>query len=229
MAGVTVRPLIAITPDRCEISDRPTEAEYRLRCNYADAVLRAGGAPAALPYQPDAASLAETFDGVLVSGGAPGVSDQPGRTDFELALIEAALRLGRPLLGVCNGMQLIGRALGAALVERIADETPGTIDHIPAPLPTALAHPVRLSPGSRLAGLAGAREAQVNSLHRQAIRDAGDFHVAARAPDGVVEAIEGRGAAFCVGVQWHPEYGLTPLDRAIFSAFVAACAERRPG
>lgn len=222
-----MRPLIAITPDLDGPEGAPTEAEYRVRCNYAEAVARAGGTPAIVTFVGDPVELMGSFDGVLVSGGAPGVSVTPGRTEFELALIHAALEAGRPLLGICNGMQLIGRALGATLIENLATEIPGALDHIPEPVPARPAHAVRLTSGGRLAGLAEGLDVHVNSLHRQAIGGDGAFTVAAEAPDGVAEAIEGLGPSFCLGVQWHPEYGLGALDRAIFMAFVTACAEAR--
>ncbi|WP_209857321.1 gamma-glutamyl-gamma-aminobutyrate hydrolase family protein [Rhizobium herbae] len=83
-----------------------------------------------------------------------------------------------------------------------------------------------IKPGSPLAEWQGGTTAEVNSLHRHALTGAGKFNVLARAPDGVTEAIEALGDAFCLGVQWHPEYRLTEHDRRIVKGFVAKCAER---
>lgn len=217
------RPLIGLTPDQEVPEGQPTEAQYLVRSNYAGAVLAAGGIPVILPYAMAAvADFVAGIDGFLITGGTPGVSVKPRRSEFERALIAAALDAKRPVLGICNGMQMIGLHLGGALIECIKDEVAQPIDHIPFDLPTITAHDIRIAPQTRLAALAGAEQAQVNSLHRQAIGGVGRFTVAATALDGVAEAIEGQGPGFCLGLQWHPEYGLTALDTAIFDAFVSA-------
>lgn len=218
-----MRPLIGISPDGDAPQGQPTEAEYRVRMNYAGAVWAAGGCPVILPWLKDGVEdLIGRCDGILVTGGTPGILSKDGRTGFEHALIRAALAAGKPVLGICNGMQLLGQVLGADFVESIPDAMPAALDHIPQPVPTELAHPVALTPGTLLHCLADGAETRANSLHRQAIAGSGDFTVAAWAPDGVVEAIESKGAGFALGLQWHPEYGLTELDRAIFAAFVDA-------
>lgn len=218
-----MRPLIGISPDGEAAGHESSEAEYRIRMNYADAIRAAGGCPVFLPWHSDNVDdLAGRCDGILVSGGTPGVLTKDGRTAFERALIRAALRRDKPVLGICNGMQLLGQILGARFVDSIAATVPDALDHIPRPVPAETAHAVTLSPGSRLQRMAGCPEVRVNSLHRQAIAGTGDFIVAARAPDGVIEAIEAVGQTFAVGVQWHPEYRLTPLDDALLAAFVKA-------
>lgn len=93
---------------------------------------------------------------------------------------------------------------------------------MPQPAPTEVAHDLALAPDSRLSRLAGGTAAAVNSLHRQAVLADGRFRVTAHAPDGVVEGIEGEGSGYMLGVQWHPEYRLTNLDRALLADFVAA-------
>jgi putative glutamine amidotransferase len=98
------------------------------------------------------------------------------------------------------------------------------------------AHPVRISPGSRLAGLVPQSElpaTQVNSSHHQAVRIPGDnLLVAAVSPeDGVIEAVElDSDTHFVVAVQWHPErtYTHSAFSRAIFSAFAQAAAAWEP-
>lgn len=216
-------PIIGITPNCQADHESPTESTYFVRMNYADALAEAGALPVLLPYLPDrVGEMVERFDGFLISGTTPGVSEMPGRTTFERSLINAALVAGKPVLGICNGMQMVGLALGARLIERLPSPRSGGPDHLPQLVPTATAHAIALAPDSRLAELAGASRAQVNSLHRQAIGPNGRFRVAATASDGIVEAIEGEGAGYMLGTQWHPEYRLTPLDRALMVDFVAA-------
>ncbi len=95
-----------------------------------------------------------------------------------------------------------------------------------------LAHEVELVPGSRLHALVGASSAPVNSMHHQGIQRLGSGLAAtAHAPDGLIEAIEGSGEGFALGVQWHPE-SLEPHDdtsRALFREFVAATLEPMRG
>lgn len=222
-AARSASPTIAITPD-CQIDPAaPTESTYVVRMNYAAALAEAGALPVVLPYLGDRLDeVVARFDGFLISGSTPGISEMPGRTAFERALIEAALAAGKPVLGICNGMQMIGLALGAHLIDRLVPPAKVGPDHLPQPVPLALAHPIDLSPGSRIGELAGSASTWVNSLHRQAIGPDGRFRVAARAADGVVEAIEGHGPGYMLGTQWHPEYRLTELDRALLADFVAA-------
>ena len=68
-------------------------------------------------------------------------------------------------------------------------------------------HPAHIESGSRLAGVTGAEQATVNSSHHQSILETGrNLKIVARAPDGVVEAVEWTGDSnWVMGVQWHPE------------------------
>jgi gamma-glutamyl-gamma-aminobutyrate hydrolase PuuD len=217
-----VLPVIAITPD-CSAPSGATDSQYVVRKNYADALARAAALPVILPYTPDAISdIIERFDGFVISGTTPGIFEVPGRTGFERALIAAALQAGKPLLGICNGMQLLGIALGGTLIDDISAYDPRGVDHLPYPVPDQPAHAVDLIEGRWLHRLAKTSPVMVNSFHRQAMSASGNYHVAALARDGTVEAIEGMGDGFACGVQWHPEYGLTELDEAIFARLAAA-------
>lgn len=73
-------------------------------------------------------------------------------------------------------------------------------------------------------------EITVNSLHHQAVKDIADnFVIAARAEDGVVEAIETKGDGFILGVQWHPEaiWQQSKAAAVLFDGFIQACCYRK--
>ncbi len=239
------RPVIGLTvdvetraPARSGHRARPA---YELRQAYCDAVVAAGGLPLLLPHQPD---LAETYvaglDGLIVTGGAfdvdpalygaaarhPTVTTKDRRTDFELAATRAALARDLPLLGICGGQQLLNVAFGGSLIQHIPDSVPEALAHEQPNDRGEPGHPVEIAAGSLLQRICGTTRMQVNSAHHQAVERPGEgLVVSARAPDGVVEAIEAPARAFCLGVQWHPEYAVDPADARIFQALVAAARE----
>jgi len=134
-------------------------------------------------------------------------------------MLDAAVAAGKPVLGVCRGMQRVNVARGGTLCQHLR----GDAGHTPSP-GTFGSHPVRIEAGSRLAGILGANGAGVDvpTAHHQAIDRLGDGLVAtAWAEDGVVEAFEsaGAGGPFFVAVQWHPEAGEDPrLIKALVGA-----------
>ncbi|MCU0818553.1 MAG: gamma-glutamyl-gamma-aminobutyrate hydrolase family protein [Beijerinckiaceae bacterium] len=214
------KPVILMTPDLDEAFGEGREPTYHVRANYAEAISAAGCLPLIAPYTAVAADLLSMTDGVLITGSRPGAQVAPARRAFELDLIALALEQGKPLLGICHGMQLIGEVLGGRTVLERADDA---VDHMPRLVPDVLAHEVLVKPSTHLGNEAGLSAASVNSLHRHALSGPGRFRVIAEAPDGVMEAFEGETAGFCLGIQWHPEYRLTALDIRIFEAFAAAC------
>ena len=202
--------------------------EYRLRANYSEAITHAGGLALILPHDhAQMAGLLEIADGLLVTGSMAGADEDAAREHFERALIDAAIKQGMPVLGICHGMQMIGQCLGGTLNRNdpnlLAEVTP----HIPKPIPDESAHDIDIAPGSQLAKWSAQLNVRVNSLHRHALLDGGRYKVTGRASDGVVEAIEGLGSSFCMGVQWHPEFQLTALDTRIFSGFIKRCLSWR--
>jgi putative glutamine amidotransferase len=96
-------------------------------------------------------------------------------------------------------------------------------------------HDVRLTSGSQLAKITGRQKLSVNSTHHQAVgRVAAPLQVVARSSDGIVEGLELKPGAvhwlpFLLSVQFHPERLMDryPEHRAIFQAFVHACAQQR--
>ncbi|MGD8625793.1 MAG: gamma-glutamyl-gamma-aminobutyrate hydrolase family protein [Anaerolineae bacterium] len=191
---------------------------------YIQAISRAGGAPLLIPHLVDQASLRrvyERLDGLLLPGGEdidPAHYNQvaleacgtpsPERDETELRLARWAAAEGKPLLAICRGIQVLNVALGGSLYQDIASQLPGAGRHDWYPdLPRDLRpHRVTIEPGTRLASLLGRGEQGVNSLHHQAAENvAPGLEVAARAEDGIVEALEVEGHPFALGVQWHPE------------------------
>ncbi|RAU22866.1 gamma-glutamyl-gamma-aminobutyrate hydrolase [Paramagnetospirillum kuznetsovii] len=234
-----MNPLIGITLDSEEAGGYSKSPWYALRKNYCEAVRTAGGVPILLPHHADCVDrYLALIQGLIVSGGAFDVDPalfgaaerheavvlKPGRTTFELALVRGALERDMPVLGICGGEQLVNVALGGSLIQHIPHAVAGGLEHeqtAPRHLP---GHEVALTPGSKLAAIAGCAAIPVNSSHHQAIREVGaGCIVNAIAPDGVIEGIEMPGKRFCLGVQWHPEYNVSPADAALFRAFIEAC------
>ncbi|QYU68272.1 gamma-glutamyl-gamma-aminobutyrate hydrolase family protein [Leptolyngbya sp. 15MV] len=160
----------------------------------------------------------------LWGGGAPHpkVTLKPGRTDFELAAVRAALARDMPVLGICGGQQLLAVAFGGTLLQHIPDEVPGALAHEQPNPRTEPGHTVAIQPGTLLAAIVGEAPMAVNSAHHQAVATAGAGVVNAVAPDGVIEGVEHPAHRFALGVQWHPEYAVDARDPVIFDAFVRA-------
>lgn len=228
-------PRILVTPD---YEDGPAP-RYFLKRAYPDAVAAAGGLPLVVAYGVPVAALLAGADGLLVTGGAFDIPpedygeeraaacgpEKRERTRFETELLVGALAAGLPVLGVCGGMQLLNVVRGGTLFQDVTSELPGAGPHEQQSPRHEPAHGLAVEPGSRVAAAAaGASELAVNTTHHQAVRRPGaGLSITARAPDGVVEAIEDPSAPFVVGVQWHPELlAGHPWNARLYDAFVAA-------
>ncbi|WP_184597730.1 gamma-glutamyl-gamma-aminobutyrate hydrolase family protein [Streptomyces violarus] len=200
-----------------------------LPAGYPRLVRRAGGLAAMLP--PDdplhAADIVARLDGLVIAGGPDvepvryGAEREPRtgppareRDAWELALIDAALAAGVPLLGICRGMQLLNVALGGTLVQHIEGhaEVVGVFG----------GHAVKPVPGSLYGGVVP-EETFVPTYHHQAVDRLGEGLVpSAYAADGTIEALElPTHPGWVLGVQWHPEMG---DDVRVMRALVEAAA-----
>lgn len=234
------QPVIGLTLDHETPGGYSNYPWYAIRENYCNAVAAAGGLPILLPHDPErAADYLAMIGGLVVTGGGfdvdpalfgdssrhPTVTTKDRRTAFELAVARGALLRGMPVLGICGGQQLLNVALGGTLIQHIPDEVPGALPHKQPNPRDEPGHRVRIVAGTLLHRVTGALELGVNSAHHQAVKAAGPGVVVdAVAEDGVVEGIEDPRQRFCLGVQWHPEFGLSDGDRRIFRAFIEAAA-----
>lgn len=209
---------------------------------------------AGLPGITDVGELLHAVDGILLTGARANVhparfqvephpAHEPydeGRDDLALALIEACVARGVPLLGICRGFQEMNVAFGGSLHPEIR-ELPGRINHRMFRLETGEIHPdpnvvfadrhdVTLVRGGVFARMFGRETIRVNSLHGQGILEPGErVLVEGVAEDGTIEAIRIADApGFALGVQWHAEYDAqsNPINRALFQAFGAALIAR---
>jgi putative glutamine amidotransferase len=195
------------------------------RPDYVTALERAGASVRVLdPARDEPRAALDACDGLLLTGGVdvdpreygererhPAVEIDAARDRYELSLARAALERDVPVLAICRGAQVLNVAAGGTLIQDLPSVAPSATQHSITEPRNAIAHEVVVSAGTKLADLLGVdrstdRRVRVNSRHHQSVRQpAPGFVVSATAPDGVVEAIEKTDAAFCVGVQWHPE------------------------
>jgi putative glutamine amidotransferase len=237
------QPVIGITVDAEPPGGYSKFPWFALRRNYCEAVSSAGGVPVLLPHDPEHSErYLGLIDGLIISGGAfdvdprlfgadevhPTVQTKDARTAFEIAMTRGALAADKPILGICGGQQLLHVLLGGTLIQHIPDAIAGALAHEQPNPRDEPGHTVRILAGTRLRDIVGTDELAVNSAHHQAAKDEPvGVLVNAVAPDGVIEGIEAAGRRFCIGVQWHPEFGLNDGDRRLFAAFIAAAAGAR--
>ncbi len=238
-------PLIGI-PTYATLSNTTHRPLYANNRSYARAVQRAGGAPVFIPLSEDdylgaiCETLVAKLDGLLLSGGAdidPASyheerlpfcgAIEPERDALELALTRKAMERGLPIFGICRGMQLLNVACGGSLYQDIVSQRTESLRHPQMEHPRDYrAHSIRIDEKSRLATILDTQTHHVNSLHHQAVKDAGaGLTVTAWAEDGVAEALEARDYPYALAVQYHPEELVEsdPLSHALFVAFVEAC------
>lgn len=164
--------------------------------------------------------LAEV-DGVLLQGGSDVSPTSYGETplkpewngdrirdDYEKSIIETAIEMDRPVLGICRGLQIMNVALGGSLYQDIREQNSGSIVHRDWDIYDDLLHRVRIDPSSRLGAMYG-EGGMINSIHHQGIKDLSP-QLSAEAwcvEDGIIEAVRlNSNKAYCLGIQWHPEF-----------------------
>jgi putative glutamine amidotransferase len=222
------RPVLGIACCTRTVGTEPAQAvmnRYVVHAlRYADA---AGLLVPALPELVSPREVAPRLDGLLLTGspsnieparyGQAGAADaagpyDPGRDAMTAGLIEAMIAIGKPVFGICRGLQELNVAFGGTL-RRDASRHDELIAHH-APDEAAFdamfehEHPVALTPGGVLSRGLGRERLSVNSVHYQAIDTLGSgLIVEAVSPDGLVEGVSAKvGDARVLAVQWHPEW-----------------------
>lgn len=227
-----MKPVIGIN---CDIEIQAGNPAPFLKPEYSEAVKIAGGMPSVLdPREVEKIrGLLEQLDGLVLSGGADIWPNHYGqekhaktnlvskeRDTFDFKLLDQALDMDMPVLGICLGMQLINVGLGGTLIQDIASQRPSEVPHNAKNAKEV--HKVKVVKGTRLHKLLDEEVIMVNSSHHQAVdRLAGGLKVSAWAEDGIIEAIESTRHSLVLGVQWHPERMLeNPTQRGLFTAFL---------
>ena len=216
---------------------------------YLEAVREVGGQPVPISLAASLGSLARlasSLDGVVLAGSPADVEpsrygasrhakcaeadDDRERIDF--ALLEACFAGQKPVLAICYGIQSLNVFLSGTLIQDVPTEIGARVVHSDDnEADSDTVHGIAIEAGSQISKMVGSRETMVNSSHHQAVLVPGNgLRITARAPDGVIEAVERMGDEnWVVGVQWHPERMMEsdPLGRALFGSLVKEAAARK--
>ena len=239
-------PLIGVTADLSGVPAKGTNSAQEralfLPQRYCRAIQEVGGIPLILPpiaSRNGLRRILQCLDAILISGGNFDIhpsyygekpiralgSIKEERTEFELELVDLALKLNLPLLGICGGAQAINVALGGSLYQDIATQLPNATKHEQGVKRDKGSHPITIHPGTRLRQIVQKQTMEVNTTHHQAVRKVGKgLTINATAEDGLIEGLESSNHRFVLGVQWHPEILVhkDPSERKIFSSFISA-------
>jgi putative glutamine amidotransferase len=210
---------------------------------YTNALAQAGAVPLAIPFleeEEHVRALATKLDGLLLGGGVdmdptlfgeqpvPGNGEIcPERDWLESILFDEMQKQGKPVLGICRGVQVINILMGGTLYQDLPSQKQGDLIQHSQKAPRWFgAHHVNVTEGTKLHEIFGETRIRTNTYHHQAVRDvAPGLIVSGVADDGVIEAIERPEGPFLLGVQWHPENMWRKDSKVLrlFEAFVKAC------
>lgn len=233
------RPLIGITT-----RNRNDEGNFIAPGRYIDAIRAAGGIPILFPPgESEPQVLLSLVDGLVLTGGGDLCPSTYGedpehpkvryvnseRDRFEVALAEAVMSQGIPVLGICRGMQLLNVVSGGKLIPHVPDVY-DELDHFNPEDRKPIHHKVSILSSTRLQQIIGAEEISVVSWHHQAICDVpAGWRLSACSTDELIEAIEHETHPWAVAVQWHPEFTFEEAEHfRLFQEFVRATRQFSP-
>ena len=196
---------------------------------------RRGVFPVLIPDLPEELlnEALEEMDGFVLPGGsdiAPqSYGEQPiennrwpgdlHRDQYELKILDFAVKKQKPVLGLCRGFQLINTYFGGTLYQDLATQLPGSLTHRDAQQYDRINHPIEILPGGMLIqSYAAGKSGRVNSVHHQGVKKLGkDLVVEAVSPDDrLIEAFSCQSKGrFVLAVQWHPEFSATLKEKIL--------------
>lgn len=223
---------IKIGISACFMHKDPTRAIFKGKTllyneeSLAHWAMRLGAIAFMIPSVPEGgktalAEYAEELDGLILHGGADVAPETYGeaplkeewkgdrvRDLYEMELFHAFKNIGKPVLGVCRGSQLINVALGGSLYQDIGTQVPDTLNHRDWHIYDQNFHEIEFKSGSYLEKIFGKGKFKANSIHHQALKDIGKGLTveAVSTDDGVIEGIKYQGPSYVCGIQWHPEF-----------------------
>jgi putative glutamine amidotransferase len=229
------KPIIGITLDNEEPGHYSKFPWYAVRQNYLHSVEQLGAIP--FPLFLSAHSAKDIFsliDGLVITGGNFDIDpqmygkDEDGsriiknnRTIFETTICQMCLDTNKPILGICGGEQLLNVVCSGTLIQDIASSNVNSLKHEQLNPRNQTSHSVNIKQKTKLYNIVKKQKIQVNSAHHQAIDKLGNkLIISGYADDGIIEAIEHSQHDWCVGVQWHPEFLITPEDNLLMKDFV---------
>jgi len=207
--------------------------------DYISAIESAGGIPVLLPVVKDMEAIRrqiETVDALVLPGGYDPnpllYGENPGRTmgfifpevdEHQIAAIRIADAAGKPMLGICRGLQILNVAFGGTLHQDVSLAPDSYVQHSQISRRHSPGHEVSLMDGTFLADVFGQALIVTNSFHHLAVKEiAVDFIISAMAQDGIIEGIERHRGTPVIAVQWHPEmmFERHPIMLGIFKGFM---------
>ena len=229
------KPIIGITLDSEESGQYSKFPWYAIRKNHLSSIEKFGGIP--FPLFHSLASLHDIvsmIDGIIITGGNFDIDpqmygkDEDGsriiknnRTIFETTICQMCLDTNKPILGICGGEQLLNVVCSGTLIQDIASSNANALKHEQLNPRNQTSHSVNIKQKTKLHNIVKKQKIQVNSAHHQAIDKLGNkLIISGYADDGIIEAIEHSQHDWCVGVQWHPEFLITPEDNLLMKDFV---------
>lgn len=222
------------------------EKKTALLSTYVEAISNAGGLAVILPYtdREDVLSgYVSLCDGFLFTGGvdvdpviygeeklAECGEIQKYRDEYEFSLLTLVLGERKPTMFICRGAQVLNVALGGTLYQDIPSQYKTEIPHRQSQPRSEPSHEVEIMKGTPLYELVGKRRMTANSFHHQAIKEVADgLSVMARADDGIIEALYGKGDSYIRAYQWHPERLATISEdnNILFQDFINAARKEK--
>lgn len=212
------------------ISVKENKKDFYITKKIPELVLKRHASPIMLPgydSEPYIEELSHMLSGLLLTGGGdvdPSLYGQHKtlsreinlqRDNFEIKLIKRMYSMGKPILAICRGMQVLNVAFGGTLIQHIEGHFQKEEKDVPS-------HKIFIRENTLLHKIVKRKDIQVNSFHHQAIKEiAPIFIVSAVSEDGIIEAVEHVKHPFIVGVQFHPEYmhEIEPFN-SLFNAFI---------